>query len=136
MGEEDRVEARADCCHREGEADGDAAADMRHRAAEAIAQAGRQHLQISSMLFGPIVMKITMANTTKANRIWCENGIAQAILARGCGRFASTMMAMPPITLIMPASLKGPNFSPNRMLEAPAPTKGTSSAKGTTCAAG
>ena len=52
-----------------------------------------------------------------------------------CGRFDSSMMAMPKTTMIMPASRSGPNRSPNTTLDAAAPTNGTSSANGTTCAA-
>src|ERR1051325_11586033 len=52
-----------------------------------------------------------------------------------CGRLDSIMMAMPQTTRTMPASRSGPNRSPNTMLEAAAPTSGTSSASGTTCAA-
>ena len=46
------------------------------------------------------------------------------------------MTAMPPTTVIMPASRNGPKVSPNTTLEAAEPTNGTSSANGTTCAAG
>ena len=46
------------------------------------------------------------------------------------------MTAMPPTTVIMPASRSGPKVSPNTMLDAAEPTNGTSSANGTTCAAG
>ena len=43
---------------------------------------------------------------------------------------------MPPTTVTMPASRSGPKVSPNTTLEAAEPTNGTSSANGTTCAAG
>ena len=87
------------------------------------------------MLFGPGVKNITVANITKANRSGCDMS-APAIFGSACGRFDSSMTAMPPITVSMPASRSGPNFSPNTMLEAAEPTNGTSSANGTTCAAG
>ena len=53
-----------------------------------------------------------------------------------CGRFDSSMTAMPPITVTIPARRNGANFSENTTLEAAEPTNGTSSANGTTCAAG
>ena len=46
------------------------------------------------------------------------------------------MTAMPPTTVTMPASRSGPKVSPNTTLDAAEPTNGTSSANGTTCAAG
>ena len=55
--------------------------------------------------------------------------------ARPCGRFDSSMIAMPPTTVIIPVSRNGPKVSPNTALDAAAPTNGTSSANGTTCAA-
>ena len=61
--------------------------------------------------------------------------LAHAIFGTACDRFDSSMMAMPHTTVIMPASRSGPNRSPNTMLDAAAPTNGTSSANGTTCAA-
>ncbi len=56
--------------------------------------------------------------------------------SKGLGRFDSSMTAMPPTTVIMPASRSGPKVSPNTTLEAAEPTNGTRSANGTTCAAG
>ena len=51
------------------------------------------------------------------------------------GRFDSSMIAMPPTTVTIPVSRNGPKVSPNTTVEAAAPTNGTSSANGTTCAA-
>jgi hypothetical protein len=53
----------------------------------------------------------------------------------GCGRFDSSMIAMPPTTVSIPVSRNGPKVSPNTTLEAAEPTNGTSKANGTTCAA-
>ena len=61
--------------------------------------------------------------------------LLHAAAASAGGRFDNSMTAMPPTTVTMPASRNGPNRSPNTMLDAAAPTNGTSSAKGTTWAA-
>jgi hypothetical protein len=110
----------------------------------------------SMMLFGPGVKNITVANMTKAIRSECDMG-PHAIFGRTCfseagfpeagfsealgsseflGRFDSSMTAMPPTTVTMPANRSGPKVSPNTTLEAAEPTNGTKSANGTTCAAG
>ena len=92
------------------------------------------------MLFGPGVKNITVANMTKAIRSECDmaasRDLRQNLFFEACGRFDSSMMAMPPTTVTMPASRSGPKFSPNTMLDAAEPTNGTRSANGTTCAAG
>ena len=46
------------------------------------------------------------------------------------------MIAMPHTTMTIPESRNGPNRSPKTTVDAAAPTNGTSSANGTTCAAG
>ena len=43
---------------------------------------------------------------------------------------------MPPTTVTMPVKPQRPKVSPNTTLDAAEPTNGTSSANGTTCAAG
>src|ERR1700753_4459887 len=97
------------------------------------------------MLFGPGVKNITTAKTTKAIRSGCDisvlmNWVVQPISGNicfdgSCDRGDSSMMAMPQTTITIPDSRSGPKRSPNTMLEAAEPTKGTSSANGTTCAA-
>src|ERR1700761_9290122 len=97
------------------------------------------------MLFGPGVKNITTAKTTKAIRSGCDIG-GHAILGNtgsdvsdfdaACARFDNSMIAIPQTTMIMPESRSGPKRSPNTTLDAAEPTNGTSSANGTTCAAG
>ena len=114
----------------EGDTDGDAR-DMRQRAAEAVGEPRRQQHDVVR----PRREEHHGGEHDKGDQKRLRHVATQAIFGRACGRFDSSMMAMPPTTVSIPASRSGPKVSPNTTLDAAAPTNGTSSANGTTCAA-
>src|SRR5262249_10609772 len=115
----------------EGKADGDPG-DMRHGAAEAVGQSRRQHHDVVR----PRGDEHHDREHDEGEQKLVRHGQAPTASGTLCRGFDSSMMAMPPITVSMPASRKVPNCSPKMMLEAAEPTNGTSRANGTTCAAG
>ena len=92
-----------------------------------------------------------METLTMLRLLWAGGVLLLAALAVGLGWLldglrarrayrrthpGTTMTASPASTSAMPANRSGPNRSPNTRAAAPAATKGTSSAKGVTVAAG
>src|SRR5258708_32087927 len=100
---------------------------MGQRPAEAVRQARRQQHDVVR----PRRNEHHGGKQHKGEQQRMRHGWAHAIFGKARGRFDSSIRAMPPTTVIIPASRSGPKVSPKAMLDAAEPTKGTNSATGT-----
>ena len=87
------------------------------------------------MLFGPGVKNITAAKTTKAMRSDCDMFTPHAIFGNGLRPLRQQHDGDAADHGDHAGQPQRSEVSPNTMLDAAAPTNGTSSANGTTCAA-